>query len=276
MFKKLSAWKHVLRQSFFSLLLVVVPLIGFNHLPIQAKAPVRAQQAAINIDGTVQAINGDVWTVGGVTVRITPQTTIYGTVTVGSTVHITALSDGQNNIVAQSVMAIPVTLTPSSPTPTSTLLASPTPTFTATPTGTLTTTPVLPTTTDTGSVGSPHYVYVVIEGPVQSVNVNINTVIIYGQPIQLAHTDPVLTQVKVGDWVKASGNYGVGDDHTTIVVVAVTVVIVDAPVIIVAPHNGNGNDGNGNGNGQGNNGNGKENGKDKGEDDDKKKPKKDK
>jgi hypothetical protein len=117
-------------------------------------------------------------------------------------------------------------------------------------------------------------VIIIIEGPVQAININIIT--IYDIDIQLAPNDPLLAVIQIGDLVRVEGNVSPGST-TNIVIIAVTVVIVNIEVYIVdgevwrdpgdcsngppdwAPAHGwrrrcegnNNNGGNGNGNGNG-------------------------
>jgi hypothetical protein len=80
-------------------------------------------------------------------------------------------------------------------------------------------------------------VIIVIEGPVESINVNIIT--IFGIDIEVDINDPILTQIKIGDFLRIEGNsVGRGD---TIIIVAITIVIVDIDIIV--PGNGGNNGG---------------------------------
>jgi hypothetical protein len=104
-------------------------------------------------------------------------------------------------------------------TPTPTFTPTPTETPTAIPTGTLTVTPE-------ATPGLP--VTIIVEGPVQNININIIT--IYDIDIEVNVNDPILTVVQIGDVVRVEGNtVGTGD---TIIVVAVTVVIVNVDVVV--------------------------------------------
>jgi hypothetical protein len=89
---------------------------------------------------------------------------------------------------------------------------------------------------------------IVIEGPVEQIDLTVNIVVVYGQKIRLRRDDPIRTRIKVGDWIRINGNFD-HDENNQIIIIAVVVVIIDAPtVIIVAPGNpgrpaNNGNDG---------------------------------
>ncbi len=91
------------------------------------------------------------------------------------------------------------------------------------------------------SVTSVPYVAVIVEGPIESIKGG--TVVVYGQRVKLQKNDPVLTKLKVGNWVKISGSYGTDDDQVTIIIVAVTVTVIEAPAALIGPApaaNGNG------------------------------------
>jgi hypothetical protein len=93
-----------------------------------------------------------------------------------------------------------------SPTPTNTPTPGPSPTATATSSGTT----------------------IVIEGPVQVINVNIIT--IYDINIQVNANDPVLTNIHLGDFVRVEGN--AVNNTTVLIVQAVTVFVVNVDVVI--------------------------------------------
>lgn len=113
-----------------------------------------------------------------------------------------------------------LTITPATPTLTPTLQGTVTP-ATATPQGTLT---ITPTTTVTPNMP----VIIVIEGPVQVINVNIIT--IYNINIQLDDDDPNLGIIQVGDVVRVSGSPQ-GDTTTgNITIIAITVIIVNVDI----------------------------------------------
>ena len=245
MIKHLSHWGRSVQHWFMIIVLAIVPLIGFSSSPVHAKAQLQDQAPTITIDGVLQAKDGGIWTVSGVSIRVTDQTTISGAPTIGSTVHIVAISDGENKLTALSVSIIAVTATVITQTP------GPSPTPTNTATASLTNTPgPSPTSTATLATtptGIP-YVTIIIEGPVQEITINV--VVVYGQKIKLRGDDPVLVKLRIGDWIKISGNYGVDDDKVTVIIIAIIVIVIDTPpVIIVGPSN-NGN-GQGNGNGEG-------------------------
>jgi uncharacterized repeat protein (TIGR01451 family) len=70
-------------------------------------------------------------------------------------------------------------------------------------------------------------VTIIVEGPVQVINVNVIT--IYDIDITINANDPVLTNIQVGDFVRVEGD--AFEDLDVLVVVAVTVFVVDVDVI---------------------------------------------
>lgn len=174
-------------------------------------------------------------------------------------------------------LTVNCSLTPT-PSPTATATATPdgtatvTPTFTPTVTGTLTVTPVMTATATPNPNGLP--ITIIIEGPVQAININIIT--IYNINIQLDPNDPNLQIIQIGDIVKIEGD--TQDLNGTIIIIAINIIIINVDINVDtgdvwrddgdcnngpppwAPANGwrrrcenqnNGNNGNGNGNGNG-------------------------
>jgi hypothetical protein len=79
-----------------------------------------------------------------------------------------------------------------------------------------------------GDTGSDVPVVIIIEGPVEAININIIT--IYGINIELDSTSPLISVIRVGDFVRVEG--GTRDTGDTIIIVAVTVVIVDVDIYV--------------------------------------------
>jgi hypothetical protein len=77
-------------------------------------------------------------------------------------------------------------------------------------------------------------VVIVIEGPVEEINVNI--IVIYGMEIELDPNDPILIALKIGDWVRCEGS--ASDDGGVTIIIAVTVVIINVNVYINTPGTG--------------------------------------
>ncbi len=116
---------------------------------------------------------------------------------------------------------------------------TPSPTFTPSLTFTPTNTPTpgpSPTPTNTPTPGpsptptstSPSAVTIIVEGPVQAINVNIIT--IYNININVNPQDTVLTHVHIGDFVRVEGNTVAGT--TVLVVQAVNIFVVNVNTIV--------------------------------------------
>lgn len=95
------------------------------------------------------------------------------------------------------------------------------------------------TTHYTGGDDDDTDVIIIIEGPVEKININIIT--IFGIDIELNANDPILTTIKIGDYLRIEGtSVGRGD---VIIIVAITVVVVDIDIIV--PPSGGGGGGSG-------------------------------
>lgn len=101
---------------------------------------------------------------------------------------------------------------------------TPAPEVTETPSPEATETPEPETTPEAGQTP----IIIVIEGPVQEINVNIIT--IFDIDIELEIDDPVLTVIQVGDVIRVEGE--LFDRGTTIIIVAVTIVFVEIDIVI--------------------------------------------
>ncbi len=118
--------------------------------------------------------------------------------------------------------SLPATLTP---TAAATSQSTPNATATITPEATLEVTPEA-TPEATAQPGTP--VIIVIEGPVQAININIIT--IYNINIQLADNDPNLKIIQVGDLVHIEGSPQGSVVTGNITIIAITIVIINVEV----------------------------------------------
>ncbi len=71
-------------------------------------------------------------------------------------------------------------------------------------------------------------VVIIIEGPVEEINVNI--IVVYNIEIEIEADDPILTVIQVGDIVHIEG--GVVEEGDTIIIVAITIIIINVEVDI--------------------------------------------
>jgi hypothetical protein len=114
-------------------------------------------------------------------------------------------------------------------TPTCNVVITPTATPEVTPETTPEATPAV-TPEATPQVDNPPII-IVIEGPIQKININIIT--IYDIDIEINIDDPILKVIKIGDIVRIEGNIQDDDDDgDTIIIIAITIIIVDVDVVI--------------------------------------------
>jgi hypothetical protein len=172
-----------------------------------AAAPADMPTQTIYVQGRVDMVNANVITIAGISIQIDPANPTLISIQPGDYVQINAnihLGGTSVALVATTVVVI-VNVVPD---------AIPTVTPTTTP-PTATPTPGLPVT-------------IIVEGPVQVVNVNVIT--IYDIDVTINANDPVLTQIQVGDFVRIEGD--MITQNNTVVVVAVSVFVVEVDVIV--------------------------------------------
>jgi hypothetical protein len=87
------------------------------------------------------------------------------------------------------------------------------------------------------------YVRVVVEGSVQSVDTQTNVIVVRGQTIRLHADDPLRLRIKVGNWVRITGN--LTRDGERVIIIAVVTVIMDTPAPVNAPGSSGGQGGQG-------------------------------
>lgn len=73
-------------------------------------------------------------------------------------------------------------------------------------------------------------VTIVIEGPVETININIIT--IYGINIEVNPDDPILTVIQIGDHIRVEGDTA-STSGNTIIIVAINITIIDVDVVII-------------------------------------------
>ncbi|MCC6613037.1 MAG: hypothetical protein IT320_06130 [Anaerolineae bacterium] len=207
----------------FLILYGLVALLAVATLAL----PVAAQDGAgtggtISFTGTVSQASGTLIVVNGLTVSL-EAVQPAPVVLVGMQVTVQGVLTSDGRILAQIIIII----APPDATPVPTATA--TPTLEPTPGPTPTATPV-----NSGSV------VVVIEGPVEAININVIT--IYNINIVVNADDPVLTVIQIGDIVRVEGEFVGEDDDLTqwvrldsdtqinITIIAITIVVVDIDV----------------------------------------------
>ncbi len=179
-------------------------------------------QVLIALAGTLDDFNSGILIVGCPVIEETPEAT--------PEVTATATPEGTAEATAEATVEA---------TAEATVEATAEATVEATAEATLETTPeVTPEVTmepdDDGDI------IIIIEGPVQSININIIT--IYNINIQMRADDPLLTVIRIGDIIRVEGEIPGGDDDdggdiiligSSITIIAITVIIVDVDVVIV-------------------------------------------
>jgi hypothetical protein len=104
---------------------------------------------------------------------------------------------------------------------------TPSPTFTPDPNATAEATPeVTPEVTPIVNPTLP--VTIIIEGPVEEVNINIIT--IYNIDIEVNADDPILTVINIGDFVRVEGDIGDIDDAGVVIIIPINIFVVDVDV----------------------------------------------
>ena len=183
-------------------------------LPAPTQAVSEIQPTSNNLTttqlvGEIEAIVGDVLSISGLQVDISTSDTAVTDLQIGMTVSVSGTV--QNGvIVATTVVIIAV---PEETSVQSTETTSPT---TATPPPDDTTTSDVP--------------IIVIEGPVQSINIDFIT--IFDVDIQIDGADPVLNEIRLGDIIRVEGETQLEGDTIIIVAVNITIIQVQAITII--------------------------------------------
>jgi hypothetical protein len=214
--------KRVLASIVTISVLMLLSVVGSNLFSLGPKTAA-AQDVSVVIEGPLQSVTNNTWVVNGVTIEIDTTTTITGTPLVGSTVRVVAVQRTDGKLTAHSV-TITVTIG-STPTATPTSAASSETTETATPTAT----------------GMPiQYVKVVIEGPVEQVDLSVDVVVVYKQRIRMRHDDPIRTKIKIGDWVHVDGNLE-RENINSLIIVVINIIIINPPPVIIVVQPGNNN-----------------------------------
>lgn len=181
----------------------------------------------IAFNGTISAMEDDRIVVNGLTVSLA-NVAVDVTVAVGAQVNIMGTLQADGQIIATFITVV-VQAPQASATPIPAMTTTP-PAMTATPDGT--------TTPEPGGV------IVVIEGPVQAININIIT--IYSINIAVNADDPILTVIQIGDIVRVQGEFVDDEDdldglivldddanvNVVINLIAIQVTIINVEVVV--------------------------------------------
>jgi hypothetical protein len=169
-------------------------------------------EATIQFTGVITSINGSVIVVNGISVD-TSSASLTGLLVEGATVQVSGVLQPDAVVVAVVIVVVVVEATPESTPPAE---------------GTAEATEPAPESTPI--VIDDDAIIIVIEGPVEAININIIT--IYGINIELDPNDPILTVIQIGDVIRVEGAFEEGDG-ITIVIVAITIIFIDVDVFIL-------------------------------------------
>lgn len=185
----------------FSLIFTAIP-------PAEAQGP---DGSRLQFTGTVEALDDTVVTVSGLQVDISLITLSSADLEIGMTVTVAGVMEETIVVAAVVIIIAPAPDQPDAPSDGS-----------APPQDNPEDGSVPPTDSpENGPV-------IVIEGPVQSININIIT--IFNIDIEVDAADPILTDLHIGDYVRIAGNTHF--ESGTIIIVAVTVVIVNVVIVV--------------------------------------------
>ena len=174
----------------------------------------------ININGPVETVNLNIVTVYGFDIQFSPDDAILAEINIGDIIAVSGNIIGGVNIVIVPVNVIIVVNIPG---------PEATPEVTPDPEATPEATPEVETEDDLP-------VTIVIEGPVEAINVNIITV--YGFDIEVEPDDPILTRIQIGDNVHVEGDTRF--DGNTIIIVVVNITIIEVEIFVAPPSPGQG------------------------------------
>jgi hypothetical protein len=210
------------------LIVAVCMLLLVGLMSVQAQDEATATPAPdIEFSGEITEIAGSLLTVNGLTVE-TAGAEIDGTLAVGVQVEVEGVLQADGIIQAYEVDVLddsdPETTPEPSPTPLPELTPEATPEMTPEATPELT-----PEATEDPGDDDDAGIIIVIEGPVESININIIT--IYGIEIEVDEDDPILTVIQIGDVIRVEGELD-DIDEDTLVLIAITIIIIDVDIYI--------------------------------------------
>jgi len=205
-------------------------------LTLMSLSLVQAQETSIEFPGEINAINGNIITVGGISVDVTNAILPADGLSVGMQVQVIGVPEGQT-ITATIVVITDFGTAPTPVPPPADVTATPIPTLPPPTAEQPTVEPTIMPTSDatiaptqivpTSEVGSEPII--VIEGPVQAINVS--SITIFDIDIEVDSSASVLTQIRIGDTVRVEGVSSFGSD--TIVIVAVDITIVQTTLVVI-------------------------------------------
>jgi len=207
--------KSFLSTSWIRFVLVVAVM---GTVGVLLTSFVSAQQGqTVTISGQLDAITADgTIIVDGQTFQLANGAALPSSALLGLNVTIV----GQQDPTTQAVIVISITITSGEATPEATPDPEETPDPEATPEA---------TNEPDDEDDDDGDIIIVIEGPVDSININI--INIFGMDIELDEDSPLLTVIQVGDVIRVEGNMAEGDDNTFIIVV-VNIIFINVEVVV--------------------------------------------
>ncbi len=178
----------------------------------------------ITLTGPVQAINVNIVTVFNIDIQFNPNDLILAEINVGDVISVGGNIISAGGVVVIIPVQVVIVINIDVPEPEMTPEATPD----------VESTPEAGATPEAGDTP----VTIVIEGPVQSININIIT--IFDIDIEVDPSDPILTEIEIGDNIRIEGNPTTRGG--TIIIVAVNITIINV-IIINNPGGGSGNPG---------------------------------
>lgn len=217
----------VAKYRFFLILSLFGVLLSFSIVQVLLAQETTPAANLVTIEGPVQAIGGNAITISGINIQISPNDPVWTNLQVGDVVRVqanTVQQDDDTIILVAVVIIIVIDIDTATPTPEATPELTPEATPETTPD---------PDDDDDDNDDNDLPITIVIEGPVQAININIIT--IYNINIQVDADNPILTVIQIGDIVRIEGSISDDDDddnNTTIIIIAVTIVIINVDVVI--------------------------------------------
>jgi Domain of unknown function (DUF5666) len=212
------------------IVLAMVPQASFAHVAPPAPVNRPGQGVTIVINGPIQSMNGNVWVVAGNTIEVPPGTVMQGSPTLGTTVRIVVVRGADDKLVAQSVVVIIV-------------VGGSTPAATASATTVATASSTASATSAATQQASVIFVKIIIDGPVDQIDLPADIIVVYGMRIKMKHNHPLRLKIKIGDWVHVEGDMDQDDNHQPIIIVIVIIIIDTPPIIVVVPPSSGGGGG---------------------------------
>ncbi len=196
-------------------------ILLFVFIMVGATSIIQAQEDSIEFPGEIIAIDGNIISVGGISVDTSSAIMPTDGLSIGMTVQVIGTRQEQT-ILATIIVITDFGADPDVPQTTEEPDVTPEPEMTEEPEATAEPSPVIVDITG----GVP---IIVIEGPVQAINVT--SITIFDIDIEVDPADEVLTQIRIGDTVRIEGESSF--EGNTIIVVAVNITIVQTTLVIV-------------------------------------------